>query len=303
MNIEEILETFRNNVVQVEIFRNLAKETTKKEILRFSEIALADAKQSRDEVLHYESYERIGYYDPASGVYTSYGGLRSTPNDRILQLIKQKNRQYGWLLVEAWEEFEDYLERTYAWLGNHNWQSWKLREIANVTHEQLSKNPFSWYLEKVRENYSRNPKNILKRFRAIFPEYKKNETINRIDTNMRVSVELIANLRHKIVHARGTVSDRSGFIERVLSGAGVWNNGNPSVKNRTLVESCLSREPDECFVQLIEIPIELPEGTPPKAQRILNPQVDICSLLISDLVAQAVLINSAVKSYPQCSTN
>ena len=115
--------------------------------------------------------------------------------------------------------------------------------------------------------------------------------------NLRLSVELVANLRHKIVHARGTISDRNGFIKHVLTKCGLWNNGRPNEEHRRAVETYLSPNADDCFVTLIEVNAPLPRGAPPEARGVLNPHFDICGWLISDLMAEAVLIHRYVSSH------
>ena len=209
MELCEIFNTFRERVVELELFRTVVKETTRQELTRYAELARAEADHARDDLLHYRSSESMGFYDPESGVYTRYGATESRAEDRIQQIVKQKNRQYGWLLVEAYEEFEDFLERTYAWLGKHDWRAWRLAEFGNILHAELSCQPFSWYLEAVKRKFAQDPKAILARLRSIYPGLAASEACAKpMDRNLRLHVELIANLRHKIVHARGTISDR-----------------------------------------------------------------------------------------------
>ena len=109
---------------------------------------------------------------------------------------------------------------------------------------------------------------------------------------------MIANLRHTIVHSRGTISDKNGFVEHVLTKCGLWNNGRPKAEHRAAVETYLSDADDDCFVTLIEVNAPLPRGAPPEARWVLNPHFDICGWLISDLVADAVLIHRYVSSHP-----
>ena len=215
------------------------------------------------------------------------------------QVVRQKNRQYGWLLVEAYEEFEDFLERIYAWLGKHDWQAWRLGEFGNVRHAELSLQPFSWYLEAVKRKFAQDPKAILARLRELYPRLAEiEERAKPLERNLRLRVELIANLRHKIVHARGTVSDRDGFVEHVLTKCGLWNNGRPRAKHRAAVETYLSPDPNDCFVTLTEVNAPLPPQARPEARHVLNPHFDICGWLISDLMADAVLIHRYVSSHP-----
>ena len=280
------------------MFRTVVKDTTLEELTRFAELSRAEADQTGDALPAFTSLQSMGFEDPETGIYTRYGLTESRAEDRVRQIVRQKNRQYGWLLAETHEEFEDFLERTYAWLGKHNWRAWRLGEFGNIRHAELSNQPFSWYLEAVKRKFAPNPRAILGRLRSLYPRLEEIEARTKLDRNLRLSVELIANLRHKIVHARGTISDRNGFVENVLTKCGLWNNGRPNAKHRAAVEAYLSPDADDCWVTLIEVNAPLPRGAPPEARRVLNPQFDICGFLISDLVADAVLIHRYVRVHP-----
>ena len=295
MQIGEIFDTFRDRVSEVELLRKVVKESSQTEFARIGELARADADNPLQEGLsHFMSSQSMWFCDPETGTLRQYGFDESRVENRLHQLIRQQNRQYGWLLVEAYEEFEDFLERTYAWLGKHDWRAWWLGEFGNTKYHELQTKPFDWYLDAVRRNYARNPKAILNRLRDLHPLFASTEARNKSRRNLRVSIELIANIRHKIVHARARISDRSGFIERVLKNAGAWCDGRPKAEDRELVETYLSADPDDCFVRLLEVPAPCPDGAPPQARRLIQPHFDICGSLISDLIADAVLVHRSV---------
>ena len=272
MQIGEIFDTFRERVAEVELFRKVVKETTQKEIARFGELAHADAENPLQEGLsHFMSSQSMSFCDPETGILRPYGFDESRVEDRLHQLVRQQNRQYGWLLVEAYEEFEDFLERTYAWLGKHDWRAWRLGEFGNIRHPELQTKPFDWYLDAVRGKFAQDPKAILNRLRDLDPRFASTEARNKCRRNLRVSIELIANLRHKIVHARARISDRNSFIERVLKQSGAWCDGRPKAEDRELVETYLSPDPNDCFVRLLEVPAPLPDGAPPQRAASFSP--------------------------------
>lgn len=302
MQIDEIFDTFRERVVKMELFRKVVNETTQKELARFGGLVRADADHPDDGFSHFTSSQSMAFYDPETGILTPYGFTESRAEDRVHQLVRQKNRQYGWLLVEAYEEFEDFLERTYAWLGEHDWRAWRLGEFGNVRFAELSHHPFSWYLEAVNRKFAQQPKAILDRLRDLYPHLERTEERNKLSRNLRVSVELTANLRHKIVHTRGTISDKTAFVEQVLTECGRWNNGQPKAEHRALVETYLSANPDDCFISLLEIKAPLPSVAPSEVHHFLNPQFDICGSLISDLMADAVLVHRSVGAQSAATT-
>ena len=296
MDLDEIFNTFLERVVRVELFRSVVTETTPQVLTRFAELARAEANQAGDVLPRFMSVRSMGFRDPESGDYVRYGATTSRAEDRVRQVIRQQDRQYGWLLVEAYEEFEDFLEKTYAWLGKHDSRAWRDRERGSIQCPEASQQPFSRYLETLRNTPALDPRAILGRLRHVYPILEETERQNKLNRNLRLSVELIANLRHKIVHARGTISNRNGFVEQVLKNCGLWNNGRPTAENREAVEAYLSPDPD-CFITLIEVNVPPPPDVPPGIWRVLSPRFDTCGWLIEDLVADAVLIHRCVSSH------
>ena len=299
MQIDDILNSFCERITEIELFRKIVNETAKKEIGRFLELARADAENPlQDGLSHFMSNQSMSFYDPETGLLTPYGFAESRVEDRLHQIIRQKNRQYGWLLVEAYEEFEEFLKLMYAWLGMHDWHAWRLREFGNVRFAELSQKPFSWYVKAAQREYSQKPKLILSRLRDLYPRLERIEEDNKLNRNLRVSVELVGNLRHKIVHSRGTIASKDGFVQHVLEECGRWNNGRPNSRNRAIVENCLSSGSHDCIITLIEVDAQLPSGVPLEARNILNLQFDICGSLISDLMVVAVLVRRSLSPRP-----
>ena len=297
MEIDEIFDTFCQRVAEIELYRSVAKETSRAVVTRLEEMAEAEANQTGSASLPF-SVKSMHFRDPESGEYVQYGAAVSRVEDRARQVIRQQDRQYAWLLVETYEEFEDFLERTYAWLGRHDWRAWRLEEFGNIRYAELPDKRFSWYLETVRRKFGQRPTAILDRLRGLYPRLAEAETRNRLDRNLRLSVELSANLRHKIVHARGTISDRSGFVDDVLTKCGLWNNGRPRAEHRAEVEKYLSPGPKDCVVTLIEVSVPPPSGAPAGLWQALSPHRDICGSLISNLMADALLVHRCVSSHP-----
>jgi len=297
MDIDDILDTFRQRIAEIELYRSVVKETTRAVVARLDEMARDEAGQSGD-VLPPFSVKSMLFRDPESGEYIRYAAAVSSVEDRAQQVVRQQNRQYGWLLVEAYEEFEDFLERTYAWLGRHDWQSWRLREFGNIRYAELPDKSFSWYLDAVRGQFGQRPAAILARLRDLYPRLGEIEARNKLDRNLCLSVELIANLRQAIVHARGRVSDRSGFVDRVLMKCGLWNNGKPKAEHRAAVGKYLSPGADDCVVSLLEVSVPPPPGAQSQLWRAVSPHRDICGSLISDLLADAVQVHRCVSSHP-----
>ena len=133
--------------------------------------------------------------DPTTGVLTPYGFSKSSAEDRLQLIGKQKNRQYAWLLVEAYEEFEDYIEHIYAYIGKREVNDWYLDDFGKIRLADLSHKDFAWYLDAVRRKYHGASKRILNRLRTLYPELEIVEKTNALQVNLRVAIELTRQLQ------------------------------------------------------------------------------------------------------------
>ena len=99
-----------------------------------------------------------------------YGFIKSNAEQQRHRLFEQKNRQYGWLLVEAYEKFEDFLEQIYATIGRTHRNAWQLEDFGRVKLSELDDKPFEWYLDAVRKKYRLKHRDLLTRLRELYPE-------------------------------------------------------------------------------------------------------------------------------------
>ena len=140
----------------------------------------------------------------------------------------------------------------------------------------------------MKRKHRQRPKEILNRLRAMYPDLEAAEQKNQLGVNLRIALELIESLRHKIVHARGEVADLEEFTGSLLKRCGLWNNGKPNEDHRTFVERYFRSCGDERFiVTLLEVRA-VPEDVP------LEIAYDVLGGLIGYLMAYAVLIGRCV---------
>ena len=235
MEVLEILNLLQNRLVDIQVYRNIVKDVTKEELNRLSEY-IEQVSEAEDEFVPFLSLQSMHFQDLTSGEIVRYGFIESNAEHRRGRVSEQKNRQYGWLLVEAYEEFEDFLERIYAQIGKTNQNAWRLEDFGRVKLSELDDKPFEWYLDKVRSKYRSKHRDLLTRIRELYPELKSVEEKNIYNVHIRVAIELIENLRHRIVHARGSVDNLDEFVAHILKNCGLWNNGKPKPGLRQFIE-------------------------------------------------------------------
>lgn len=290
MEVSEILNLFRNRLVEIQVYRNVIKDLTKDELARLSERE-KQISEMGDEYISFLSMQSMFFQDLKSGTPIRYGFVESNAEHKRDRIAEQKNRQYGWLLVEAYEEFEDFLERIYAYIGKADRNAWHLEDFGRIKLSELDDKRYDWYLNTVRRKYKLNHRDILTRIRQLYPELKSVEENNIYNVHVRVAIELIENLRHKIVHTRGIVDDLDKFVIRILEKCGLWNNGNPKPGLRNFIRDYFFHESGTYKVWLNER-----RAAPPGVA--LDVYHDVWDELIAYLISYAYVICNCVDPTP-----
>ncbi len=100
----------------------------------------------------------MSFRNAKTGDAIFYGFKELSIEDRYLHVLLHKNKQYQWLLAEAYEEFEDYIENAYAYYGSINNSFWPLRDYGNIFLSELKNKDFYWYVEQARKEKGRTEK-------------------------------------------------------------------------------------------------------------------------------------------------
>lgn len=289
MDIPEILDLLRNRLVEIQLSRTVVKDTANEEYKRLSEY-LHQSKEHDDEFFPFMSMQSMIFRDLQTGEIIRYGYNKSNAEHRLNITAITKNRQYGWLLVEAYEEFEDFLERIYAYIGKSNRNAWHLEDFGSVKLPELNKKPYVWYLETVKKKYGNRHRELLNRIRELYPNLQTLEEKNICQVNLRVAIELIANLRHRIVHTRGIVDDLEVFVERILKNCGLWNNGKPKPELNQFIKMYIQNVAGANTIRLDErraSPTKIPIDT----------YYDVWNQLIGYLISYAYSISESINPF------
>jgi len=253
MEIQKIMENFCEKMAEIALYQSAVKDPANKRITSLIEYKNR-MKDNPDLLELSRSRHKMTFYDAKTGYLRSYGYREKTIDDQILQIKLHQNKQYCWLLAEAYEEFEDFLEAAYAFMGFKDQDNWPLRDYGNITIPELSSKDFEWYLEKSK-NKKDVPSSILNHFRANYPNLAKVETNNRLRVNLKLAIVLIAFLRHIIVHKGGIVDNRADFTKLVLTKVGLFNNGEPNPEYLSFIEQHFGGGKYENNILLLEVRI------------------------------------------------
>ncbi len=243
------LNDFYSAVSLIQFYQRLIKKNIKKELIE-SHDTLNNLSNIDDEdikTLHGQSIDAFFFYNPITGHIQPYECKRTLINEKENIIHFHKNKQYQWLLAEAYELFEDYVESLYACCGYTDKSFWQLADYGTISIDEIDGKDYSWFLKRARDRKG-GIKEILAQFRKKIPELENIEKNNSTGLNLRLSISLIENLRHIIVHKNGMVTSKDNFIKKVLSESGLTNNNDA----KNVINSFFGQNEYENLIVLLE---------------------------------------------------
>jgi hypothetical protein len=194
-----------------------------------------------------------------TGEHFFYDFKDYTIEAQMTSLVTRTNRQYQWLLAEAYELFEDFLEHFYAAVALVNRNLWPLKDYGAMVLSELESASFETLLGQARSKREK-PQSLLYPLRTKLPLLSRFESQNALKTDLWFAMNFIEKLRHHIVHTKGMISSKSEFTDQLLRRCGTFNKGKPSQSNMDLIDSFIAPRGNACFVRLLDMPLP-PCGT------------------------------------------
>lgn len=226
MKIKEVFDRFCESMALIELDYRIVKDVSDKEYRAISEYAsrLADNQEMKK---YASSFHNMAFRQAKNGEHYFFGHFERGVEQRQTDLILHKNKQYQWLLVEAYEVYADYLDHTYAWCGHRDLNFWPLSDFGNHSLDEIQGKSFDWYLKAVQSMKNDRHTRLLNRLRKKLNRFEALERTNKLDVDFVFNICLIERLRHVVVHRGGVVRDQKDFLNGVLNAAGRSNNGKP----------------------------------------------------------------------------
>jgi hypothetical protein len=289
MDLNEIWSDFAERMAAIELYQRAAKDITQKEqiyLKEYSDHLRENTKLKNSSI----SLHNMLFINARTGEKKPYNFKELSLEERKLQVLLHKNKQYKWLLAEAYEVFENYLENIYAYCGSINDSFWPLEDYGNVTLSELKNKNYTFYVERAKKKKG-IPKSILERFKMQFPKLKDDESKNKLQVNLYFVIMFIAQLRHVIVHEGGTVSDKEAFIKKTTKNCDLFNDGNISPDHVNFINQFFGKNEYENLITLLEIKIN--------DEKLYDINIYPFDILIDYLMSYAYLIyehiNSSIK--------
>ena len=287
MDLDEIFGSYSRKMIQLCLYQRAMNDTAKKELEKLSEY-----EKAIENILELKEHSTLSHHSMAfriasSGEHFFYGQKKLSVKDKQISVDLHKNKQYQWLLSEAYEEFEDCIERLYAYAGFINNDFWPLKDYGAITLSEIENKDFNWFEEQA-TNKKDTPASIINKFRSSFPNIMKIEEKNELGVNLRLAITLIEHLRHVIVHRGGTVLDKNKFRYNILKKCGLLNNGNIAEEHTQFIDGFLGSGDYEKTIFLLEVPInqKIPQGA----------YINVLDKLTGYLMAYVHLIYVSIKT-------
>jgi len=255
MDLKDIQVHYLRKMTQIHLYQRAMRALASKELDSINNLDYRFNLKPEIKEKAY-SHHNMSYKKAIDGKDVFFGKTTIGIDEHRLSVHLHTNKQYQWLLAEAYEEFEDCLELLYAYAGMKDINFWPLCDYGNISISELKNKNFDWYLTKAKDKKG-SPRSIINSFRSSYPNIKLLETKNALGIDLNLAITLVEHMRHVIVHRAGVVHDKARFTENVLKKSGLFNSGNPSSTNIEFIESYFDVHEQKTIILLIEQSVQL----------------------------------------------
>ncbi|MEI6609356.1 MAG: hypothetical protein WCO53_06365 [Deltaproteobacteria bacterium] len=207
-------------------------------------------------------------------------GYKKAEEDELRAiLIENLNNQHQWLLVEAFEAVETYLQDLYGVLGYLDRSLWRCSDFGDIVPSAISSNDLDWHKQQVRKIMKRNTKEIRNRLNDTIIDVHKYLSRNCRRRDYNFLIGCIETLRHFIVHSSGRISGDDLFqaVNKNTSNA-LTGNSKVLEANRQFLKSLIDSSVGSSVVEIVLIN---KANTVPPFHFLNRPFVDLLEHLIS----------------------
>lgn len=285
MSVDFVFHGFAETMTQICLYQRTVKTQSDMELKEL--IEQKEIRSQRSLLSGVRSVNRMHFHKALTGELDSFGGSNQTIDECISATIIHKNKQYQWLLAEAYEAFDKFLTHSYVFLGIEQFGVWPLSDYGNNRLSDLKLMDWNARLELIKNKQSKVT-HILTQLRKCFPEFAKAETSNALQINLKVLVVMCQKFRHHIVHDGGYINDPDHLTKKILDEATIIGKARDAQEG--FIRSYMGQHDGRTVVSLLEI---ASEDSPLSG---LGAHYDICDQLLKFLVSYAHLIKESSAS-------
>ncbi|MDR7270101.1 hypothetical protein J2X20_002759 [Pelomonas saccharophila] len=182
-----------------------------------------------------------------------YASSEPSYDELIFSLTVSHNRQYQWLLAEAFELFETFVLDAMACAGAKDpsvWDQQDLRRMGAYAGQDAA-----WWVAQARALKHPPPTAVaLNRLRQL-PGVRQLEENNAHQVDFRLVLQMIERMRHVIVHNRGQVNSKDEFATGVLRDLGMLSGGRPRPEDAAFIGQFVGNGKLKNTILLLEYPL------------------------------------------------
>lgn len=214
-DLDNIFEEFKERIVHVNFTQSVTKSVSKAALNKLHKEYEIVLDQAREASISRMTNMTCMDILRNQKILIGFKDAPYAEHEQILLL--QHNRQYQWLLVEAYEAFEDYLEKLYAYSGYLDNDFWKVKNFEGKSANEINRLGLDWFISKAKGGKLEDK---LIQVNAKIPSLAQILAIRKrcdpLDIDYEFTAILVSKLRHKIVHARG-YAKKDEFIKSRLT--------------------------------------------------------------------------------------
>jgi hypothetical protein len=249
MDIQQIYDRFARTITEIEFYHRTAFQTSQREL-----DTLHNPLKYRNEFFDTNrsgiSMHKMYFIHAETGDQCLFGDTERTLDIRKRDVTLRLNKQYQWLLAEAYEALEGLIKQVYAFCGHRDRNTWPLLDFGNILFSELDSKDFEWHYTRIKEK--KGASDILKQFRKIYPNFNALEIDNVLGINLHYQVILIGQLRHVIVHQGGNLFDIDSFINKIFELSGTPFKSEKSDQLRTSIKHLFSKNNNSSSIYIVE---------------------------------------------------
>lgn len=165
MEIAEIFRRYTDQICEIHLYQRILKTNAREEYEGVIQFGIQQERIWEEHGVPKEIplsthnfFFRTAHFNQQNFFY---GYKERRLEDQKLAVWRHKNKQYQWLLAEAYELFEDFMERADAFAAYNDRNFWPLKNYGNISLLELEKQNFEWFVSQANRD---TLKNILERF-------------------------------------------------------------------------------------------------------------------------------------------
>lgn len=287
--LDIIFDEFKERIVHVNFTQSFTKSISEAALINLNKEYEITKEQGRESSIKHMT--NMICNDILRDQKIVIGSKSASYEEHQKILLLQHNRQYQWLLVEAYEAFEDYLAKLYAYFGYRDNDFWEKKDFKKLLADEIKTKSLDWFIKEAK-NKKKRPESILEQMNKNIPSLDKILVARKREdplVDYEFTVVLVSRLRHRIVHRRG-YADKNKFISSLLAAQLLATKLKNEKHNYTdLINAHFGSGELDGLIALLEVP--------DPSSKLSGLFIDRLGILLGGITSYAMLLHGLANNY------